>query len=547
MQIQRPAESFDAIVVGSGATGGWAAKRLTEAGMRVVMLEAGAKTTPQQFTEHMQPWQLPYFESKIPLRRERPIQSLCYACRESNHQWFVNDLENPYTQDQPFHWIRQRALGGRTLSWGRQSYRMSDLDFKAASHDGYGDDWPISYAELAPYYDLVEKYVGISGQAEGLAQLPDGQFLPPMEMTCGELILRDSMKKKFDRVMTIGRAAVLTRNHNGRAACHYCGPCEQGCGTFSYFASPWTTIADAQKTGRFTLLTDAVAARVNTSGGKATGVAYIDRLSRMPREVKAKIVVLCASTLESTRLLLNSKIGGDNDALGRYLMDHIFEGGARGIMPDLEAKPWAGSPRRPNGIYVPRFRNVKEKSTKGFIRGYGYQGGSAPVFQFGAEGFGKDYKNAVRQGVFGISLGVWGECLPRKENRVEIDPNRVDAWGIPALKVSMAWSDNELKLWQDGREQAAEMLEAAGAKDVRMSGRVSVPGFCIHEVGTARMGTDKKTSVLNKYNQMWDVENVFVTDGACYVSVACQNPTLTMMAITVRSCDYIVNEYAKKV
>ncbi len=547
MQIQRPPESFDAIVVGSGATGGWAAKRLTEAGMRVVMLEAGAKTTPQQFTEHLQPWQLPYLESKIPLRRERPIQSLCYACRESNHQWFVNDLENPYTQDQPFHWIRQRALGGRTLSWGRQSYRMSDLDFKAASHDGYGDDWPISYAELAPYYDLVEKYVGISGQAEGLAQLPDGQFLPPMDMTCGELILRDSMKKKFDRVMTIGRAAVLTRNHNGRAACHYCGPCEQGCGTFSYFSSPWTTIADAQKTGRFTLITDAVAARVNTTGGKATGVAYIDRQSRMPREVKAKIVVLCASTLESTRLLLNSKIGGDNDALGRYLMDHIFEGGARGIIPDLEAKPWAGSPRRPNGIYVPRFRNVKEKSTNGFIRGYGYQGGSSPAFQFGAEGFGKDYKNAVREGVFGISLGVWGECLPRKENRVEIDPNRVDAWGIPVLKVSMAWSDNELKLWQDGREQAAEMLEAAGAKDVQMSGRVSVPGFCIHEVGTARMGTDRKTSVLNKYNQMWDVENVFVTDGACYVSVACQNPTLTMMAITVRSCDYIVNEYAKKV
>ncbi len=545
MQVVSRPEPFDAIVVGSGATGGWAAKRLTEAGMRVALLEAGPKTTPQEFTEHRQAWQYPYLGKKSGIAKDRPIQSLCYACREGNHQWFVNDRENPYTQDRPFHWIRQRALGGRTLSWGRQSYRMSDLDFKAASHDGYGEDWPISYADLAPYYDIVERYVGISGQNEGLPQLPDGQFLPPMEMTCGETILRDKVREHFGRTVTIGRAAVLTRRHNGRAACHYCGPCEQGCSTFSYFSSPWTTIADAQRTGRLTLLTDAVVARVNTRDGKATGVTYIDRVTREAREARSRIVLLCASSLESTRLLMNSGLGGESGTLGRYLMDHIFEGGASGVMPSIEAKPWAGPPRRPNGIYIPRFRNVKEKMTNGFIRGYGFQGGSSPEFDFGAPGFGAAYKDAVRNGYFGISIGVWGECLPRYENYVEIDKDRVDAWGIPILKIRMQWGDNELKLWQDAREQAALMLEAAGAVNVRMYGKPSVPGFCIHEVGTARMGSDRKRSVLNAYNQVWDTPNVFVTDGACYVSVACQNPTLTMMAVTVRACDYIVKEYAK--
>jgi len=269
MQVSAQREAFDAIVVGSGATGGWAAKRLTEAGWKVALLEAGPKTTPKDYTEHVQPWQLPYLGQSPMLRKERPIQSLCYACRESNYKWFVNDHENPYTQEKPFHWIRMRVLGGRSLSWGRQSYRMSDLDFKAATHDGYGDDWPISYEEMVPYYELVEKYVGISGQAENLPQLPDSVFLPPMEMTCGETILRDQVRAKMGRVVTIGRAAVLTKALNGRPACHYCGPCEQGCITTSYFASPQTTIADALKTGRLTLICDAVAAQVPTRDGKA--------------------------------------------------------------------------------------------------------------------------------------------------------------------------------------------------------------------------------------------------------------------------------------
>jgi choline dehydrogenase-like flavoprotein len=547
-QVSVPRDPFDAIVVGSGATGGWAAKWLTEAGMRVCLLEAGPKITPQDFSEHTQPWQVPFLNLGIDpeIARTRPIQSRCYACREYNYRWFVNDLENPYTQDNPFLWIRQRVLGGRSNSWGRQSYRMSDLDFKAASHDGYGDDWPISYQDLAPYYEIVERYVGISGQAEGLSQLPDSVFLPPMEMTCGETVLRDKVNAKMGRTVTIGRVAVLTRNHNGRQACHYCGPCEQGCRTFSYFSSPWTTIADAQKTGRLTLLTDAVAARVTMKDGKASGIAYIDRVSRTPREVKGKLVVLCASTLESTRLLMNSGICGDNDALGRYLMDHIYQGGASGRMPNLEAKPWAGPPRRPNGIYIPRFRNVKEKNTNGFIRGYGYQGGSSPSFDFGAKGIGAAYKDAVRKGFWSIGIGMWGECLARKENFVEIDRDRVDAWGIPVLKVNCTWSDNELRMFEDAKEQAAEMLEAAGAEGVRTYGSPSVPGFCIHEIGTARMGTNPRTSVLNAYNQSHEVENLFVTDGAAWVSSGCQNPTLTMMAITVRACDWIIKEYAKR-
>lgn len=540
-------EVFDAIVVGSGATGGWAAKQLTESGMRVAMLEAGPKITPKDFTEHVQSWQLPYLGMSPHIRKERPIQGLCYACREQNYKWFVNDLENPYVQAKPFHWIRMRVLGGRSLSWGRQSYRMSDLDFKAASHDGYGDDWPISYQDLVPYYEIVERFVGISGQAENLPQLPDSIFLPPMEMTCGELALRKAVWDKFGRVVTIGRVAILTKPLNGRQACHYCGPCEQGCATYSYYSSPFTTIAAAQKTGRLTLITDAVAARVLMKDGKADGVEYVDRLTRDLRQVRGKILVLCASTLESTRLLLNSGICNSSGVLGKYLMDHIYQGGATGIMPMLEAKPWAGMPRRPNGIYIPRFRNVKEKMTNGFIRGYGYQGGSSPAFDFGAPGFGASYKEAVRKGTWRINISLWGECLARKENYVEIDKSRVDAWGIPVLKIHADWSDNEKKLWEDGRQQAAEMLEAAGAKEVQLTGHYSVPGFCIHEVGTARMGNDPKTSVLNRYCQAHDVENLFVTDGAAWVSSGCQNPTLTMMALTVRTCDYIVREYAKKI
>lgn len=545
---------YDAVVVGSGATGGWAAKQLAEGGLKVAVLEAGPKVTPADFTEHDMPYDWKYRGKKIDIMKERPIQGRCYACREGNYKWFVNDIENPYSttsEEKPFWWIRERVLGGRSLSWGRQSYRTGDIDFKAASRDGYGEDWPISYADLVPYYETVEKFIGISGLAEGLDQLPDSVFQPHMPFSCGEKLMRDRVKQKMGRVVTMGRTAILTKPLNGRAPCHYCGPCEQGCVTFSYYSSPFTTLAAAEKTGNMTLFTDAVASHIVKDGstGKAKGVAYIDRLTRSPRQIDAKVVVLCASTLESTRLLLNSEPGGmanSSGALGRYLMDHIYQGGAAGEVPGLKSDAWYGPPRRPTGIYVPRFRNIDRKETNGFIRGYGYQGRSAPNFNMRAKGFGKELKDAVRdEGKWTMGIGAWCECLPRYENRVTIDPDLKDAWGIPALKVNMAWGDNERALWNDAREQAAVMLEAAGATNVRLTGQYSVPGFCIHEIGTARMGADPKKSVLNGYGQAHDVKNLFVTDGAAWASSACQNPTLTMMAITARACDYIIDEGKK--
>jgi len=439
--------------------------------------------------------------------------------------------------------------------WGRQSYRMSDNDFKAASRDGYGDDWPISYADVAPYYDIVEKYVGITGAAEGNEMLPDGQFLPPMKMSCGEILMRDRVKAKFGRTVTIGRAAVLTQNHNGRLGCHYCGPCERGCSTFSYFSSPFTTVKDAMASGNCTLITNAVVSHVDMDNAtnKARGVTYVDRLSRQVKEVKGRSVILCAQALESTRILLNSStqeypkgLANSSGTLGHYLMDHVVGGGASGKLPDLKGKADANEPQRPNGIYIPRFRNTPTsgKSSR-FIRGYGYQGGADMDFNFGAEGYGTQFKNAVKDGVYQISMGAFGESLARWDNYVEIDKELKDAWGIPALRIAMTHGDNETALMEDASAQAAEMLEVTGAKDIKLQANVEMPGMAIHELGTARMGNDAKKSVLNSFNQAHDVKNLFVMDGASFVSSACQNPTLSMMAITVRACANLVDRFHK--
>jgi choline dehydrogenase-like flavoprotein len=437
--------------------------------------------------------------------------------------------------------------------WGRQSYRLSDNDFKAASKDGYDVDWPISYADLAPWYDIVEKYVGITGAAEGNEMLPDGQFLPPMKMSCGEILLRDKVKAKFGRTVTIGRAAVLTKAQNGRAACHYCGPCERGCRTFSYFSSPFTTVADAQNSGNCTVITNAVVAHVNmdNSANKATGVTFVDRLTREVKEVRGKTVILCAQALESTRILLNSSttnypngLANSSGALGHYLMDHVTGGGAGGELPNMNEKPNANEPDRPNGIYIPRFRNSPSvKKSANFIRGYGYQGSGDAVFNFGAGGYGAVYKNAVKGGVYQIGIGAFGESLARWDNYIEIDKTLKDAWGIPALRISMTHGDNEKRLMEDAAAQGAEMLEAAGAINIKMQARTEMPGMAIHELGTARMGNDPKKSVLNSFNQTHDVKNLFVMDGASFVSSACQNPTLTMMALTVRGCAHLIERF----
>ncbi len=555
-------EVFDAIVVGSGATGGWAAKHLCEKGMRVIVLEAGRKLDPEKdFTEHLWPYEARGRYTSGGRERQR-VQSKCYACNAYGHQFFVDDIDNPYTtaDRKPFDWIRGRQVGGRTITWGRQTYRLSDYELKAASRDGYGDDWPISYAELAPYYDRVEEFIGVSGAYENVPNLPDGKFLPAMKMTCGEWLLKKGVERRWkDRRVTIGRAAILTQKHNGRAACHYCGHCDRGCTTHSYFNSPGSTLPAAAKTGRLTLRPNAVASHiiVDPKNGKAKGVAFIDQLTKKSYEVFGKIVVLCASTIESTRLLLNSPtrqhpagLGNSSGVLGHYLMDHIFQVGVGGLVPAVSNYAYNYDDGRANGIYIPKFRNVNERYPK-FIRGYGMQGsvqrGMLPTTMRQIPGFGSEFKKMVREAKDPAPfwIGMWGEMLARKENRVTINKDVKDAWGIPVAHIECSHGDNEKAMAADGLESLKEMVHEAGFEMTYANPFLAAPGLCIHEVGTARMGNDPKTSVLNRFNQSWDAKNLFVTDGACFVSIGCQNPTLTMMALTVRACEYIADQYKK--
>ena len=549
---------FDVIVVGSGASGGWAAKRLSEAGIKVALLEAGKPQGDKDFTEHVPAYDLKYRDKASDLmRRTRPKQRDCYACREWNYKWFANDLDEPYTNpdDKPFSWQgRTRVVGGRTNVWGRQSYRLSEQDLKGKSFDGYGEDWPLSYKDLVPYYELVEDYVGITGQAENVPELPDSKFHPAMPMSCAETQLRTRVKEKLGWTVTIGRAANITKPINGRAPCHYCGPCEQGCATHSYFNSAFTTVADALKSGNTTLITDAMVYKVLTdpSTHKATGVMYIDRVTREVKEVKARAVLLCAQALESTRILLNSADGGlanSSGVLGHYLMDHLWvTGGAGGEFPDVPAPaPSLGGPRRPTGIYGIRMKNtINGPRHKDYIRGFGFQGGGSTSFNMNAPGYGHAFKKGVLDPVTSVNLVGFGEALARFDNFIAIDPNVVDIFGIPALRINMSWGENDKKMIPDMAVTAAQMMEAAGAKNIRQFTFANrIPGFGIHEMGTARMGSDSKTSVLNQYLQTHDISNLYVMDASSFVSGGCQNPTLTIMALAVRGCDYLMEEMKK--
>ncbi len=554
--------TFDAIVVGSGITGGWAAKELTEKGLQTLVLEAGRPIVPEQdYVEHVPQWEMKFrgLGDRRRLLQDQPIQSLCYACDEWSSKFFVSDKENPYTTGphKPFRWIRGRQVGGRSITWGRQSYRWSDLDFEANLRDGVAIDWPIRYADIAPWYDYVENFVGISGEALGLSQLPDSKFLPPMELNCVERMVRAELAKRFggERVLTIGRAAILTQDHQGRAACHYCGPCERGCVTLSYFNSINATLPAAEKTGRMTLRPYSVVHSLvfDSSTRRVSGIRVIDGKTRATAEFRAKVIFLCASTLESTRILLNSStadfpngLSNSSGELGHNLMDHVKAGGASGYIPGFENVMEVG--RRPNGIYIPRFRNVKRKHGD-FIRGYGFQGGAhregwgRGITQ---PGFGPDFKKSLSQpGPWRFNFGGFGECLSNHNNYVEIDREKVDAWGIPTLKIHCAWSANELALRKDMAVSAAEMLAAVGARDIEPFTGDDPPGFTIHEMGTARMGRDPKTSVLNSFNQSHDVKNLFVTDGGAMVSSSCVNPSLTYMALTARACDFAVQQMKK--
>jgi choline dehydrogenase-like flavoprotein len=549
---------FDVIVVGSGASGGWAAKRLAEAGVKVAMVDCGRPQSDQNFTEHMAPFELKYHDRVGDfIRKTRPIQKDCYACTEFNYKWFANDIDEPYSTapGTSFSWQgRVRMVGGRTNVWGRVSLRLSDLDMKAASFDGFGADWPLSYRDLAPYYDLVEEYVGICGSNEGYPYLPDGKFQPAMPLNCLELHLRERVKNKLGWIVTATRSANITKPLNGRAPCHYCGPCHQGCVTHSYFNSSFTTVADALASGNCTLIPNAMVYQVlmDSERNRARGIVYIDRNTRETMEIEADVVVLSAQALESTRLLFNSAnrqypkgLANTSGVLGHYLMDHVTGGGAGGEFPDLAAKPVLGGPRRPAGMYIPRFQNIPGKRSKKFLRGYGFQGGGHSDFNFQAAGFGEAYKNALRDPITSIHLGGFGESLGRWENYVEIDPSLRDTFGIPALRLRMTYGENEQAMVQDMAETAAEMMEAAGARNIQTRVKLSQPGWAIHESGIARMGNDPKKSVLNAYQQTHDIKNLFVMDGAGLPSTGCQNPTLTIMALTVRSCDYLMEEKKK--
>ncbi|HYL85968.1 MAG TPA: GMC family oxidoreductase [Candidatus Angelobacter sp.] len=551
-------QSYDVIVIGSGASGGWACKRLSEAGLKVALLEAGRAQSDQNFSEHKPEFELRY-RNMAPeiVRKTRPIQSKFDVCNEYTYDWFANDLEEPYTTPagKRFDWMgRLRITGGRTNVWGRVSLRFSDLDFKSASFDGFGEDWPLGYKDIEPYYDLVEKYVGITGSAEGLEHLPDNQFQPPVPLTCQETLFRNRVKEKLGRVVMPTRSANLTKPLNGRGPCHYCGPCERGCMTHSYFNSAFTTVADALATGNCTLVSNAMAYKVLMDGdrNRARGVLYIDRNTRQAREVYARAVVLCAQSQESVRILLNSAtpqysngLANSSGVLGHFLTAHVRSGGGRGELPSFDVKPsvQGGGPHKPLGIYVARFRNLpKTPPYKKFLRGYGYEGECSTDFNWEAPGFGDAYKKALLEPRSTMEITGFGEVLPRWENFVELDSTVKDIYGIPVLKIHMSDGENERAMIQDMGDSAGEMLEAAGAKNIRTYAHPSAPRWALHEAGIARMGSDPKTSVLNQFQQAHDIQNLFVMDASGFTSNPCQNPTLTIMALCVRSCDYLMAE-----
>src|SRR5436309_9335867 len=546
---------YDVIVVGSGASGGWSFKRLAEAGLHVALFEAGKAQSDENFTEHKPPFELKYRDmAPEVVRKTRPIQSR-FACSEYNADWFINDLDEPYTTppDQPFLWVgRLRITGGRTNVWGRLSLRYSDWDFKAASHDGYGEDWPLGYTDIEPYYDLVERYVGISGSAEGIDFLPDGRFQPPVPLTCQETLFRERVREKLGRVVMPARVANLTQPLHGRGPCHFCGPCERGCMTHSYFNSAFTTVADALATDNCTLISNAMAYKVlmDPERNRARGVLYIDRDTRQAREVFARVVILCAQSQESVRILLNSAtpqysngLANSSGVLGHYLTAHVRSGGGSGEFPSFGARPSLGGPKKPVGIYIARCRNLPNTPPyKKFLRGFGYEGGSSVGFSWGAPGFGETYKKAILEPRTTISITGFGEVLPRWDNFVELDSSVKDIYGIPVLKIHMSDGENERAMIQDMGDSTGEMLEAASARNIRTYAHPSAPRWALHEAGIARMGADPKKSVLNQFQQTHDIKNLFVMDASGLTSNPCQNPTPAIMAPSVRSSDYLMSE-----
>lgn len=551
--------TYDAIVVGSGISGGWAAKELCEKGLKTLVLERGRDVVHiKDYTDTSKdPWELTHHGNNDNKdKEESPIQSKCYAYNEVSGKFFVNDKEHPYNQVKPFDWIRGYHVGGRSLMWGRQCYRWSDIDFEANAKDGHGADWPIRYKDIAPWYDYVEPFAGISGSIENLPQLPDGKFLPPMEMNCIEKQVAERIKKGFSdgRTMIIGRVANHTAKVGDRGPCQYRNKCHEGCPFGGYFSSNSATLPAAMKTGNMTLRPFSIVQEViyDKDTKKAKGVRIIDTETMKTEEYYAKIIFLNASTLGTTHILLNSVsdafpngLGNSSEQVGHNLMDHHYGVGAYGDSDDFTDQYFYG--RRANGIYIPRFRNISEATKqKDYVRGFGYQGGGGRGRISIDEGIGADFKESLTEpGKWTFGVGSWGEHLPYYENVAKLNKDKKDKWGLPTFDIDCEFKENEKAMRKDMMNSAAEMLEKAGLKNVGTYDSMPAPGFCIHEMGTARMGKDPKTSVLNGNNQMHDVQNVFITDGACMSSSACQNPSVTYMALTARACDFAVNELKK--
>jgi choline dehydrogenase-like flavoprotein len=555
---------FDVLVIGSGASGGWVAKEVAERGLRVLMLEAGPPRVPtRDFTEHVWPYQLKFrgFGDQRRLLQTQPVQRLCYACDEYSHQFFVNDLEHPYTfpVDKPFMWIRGRQVGGKTFCWARESYRFSDNEFKAATRDGYGEDWPISYKELEPYYDRVESYIGVSGSREGLSQMPDGQFLPPMELSCGGVLAKKVIEDKFGWRVMPDRVANLTVEHCGRPACHYCDQCQRGCYTASYFNSPSVTLPAAARTGKLTLVSDAVVSHVVMDrAGRAEGVHYIDRLTHEHREAYARAIVVAAGALESTRILLNSKtashpqgVGNSTGVLGKYLMDHFTIEGGGGYMPSLRSSK-REPVGRPCGFLIPKYVNAggqKDRNSH-FLRGYRFDGdGSQEVYghAFLLPEFGNAWREQVKKDIpYYFAIEAQGECLPRADNFVTLDPKKKDAWGIPALHINASYGENDRAMALAMRSHVAAILDEMKLADVAPpKSELSIFGKNIHECGTARMGDRPSTSVVDRNCKVHDAKNLFVTDGSVFVTQGCYEPTLTIMAISARAGEHIAETFRR--
>ena len=550
---------YDAIVIGSGISGGWAAKELCEKGLKTLVLERGriVEHVVDYPTMNLDPWDMELRGGLTPEEKEKHYKNIRsgWVGKDTEHFW-ADDAANPYTEKKPFLWLRGHQMGGRSLLWGKQTYRWSDLDFKANAKDGNGVDWPIRYKDIKPWYTYVEKFAGISGEALNLPQLPDSHFLPPMEMNCVEKHIKGRIEKEFsDRNMIIGRCAHLTQPHNGRGQCQNRNRCSRGCPYGAYFSSNAVTLPAANASGNLTIRPYSIVQSLiyDEAKEKITGVRIIDSETNEAIEYSSKIIFVNASTLSTTQILMNSKssrfengLGNDSGELGHNLMDHTYRVGAMGRVEGFDDKYYKG--RRPNGIYIPRYVNINENSKSDkFVRGFGFQGegfrGGNPA---NIESFGADYKDSIlKPGPWEFFITGFAECLPYHDNQVTLNGDVLDKWGQPTLSIDAEFKANEKALNKQIQEDAVEMLQKVGLKDILGFDKEHPPGYGVHEMGTARMGRDPKTSVLNDFNQVHAAKNVFVTDGACMTSSSCVNPSLTYMALTARAANHAVSELKK--